>query len=88
MKYDKPLPPVRELLGLAQSVSFPITQGALGQAAQEQGRGKAVLDFLGLYPAGEVFNSKVDFMTRSEELLLFITQDQDTPEERLRSPQD
>jgi hypothetical protein len=45
-------------------------------------------DFLDLFPADEVFESKVDFMTRCEELEMFINQEREMPKEVLRSPQD
>jgi len=74
MKYDKQLPPVRDLLQLAKSVRFPITREMFTQAALQQSADQTMLDFLTLYPTDEVFKSKVDFMTRSEELELLITQ--------------
>jgi hypothetical protein len=87
MQYSKPLPPVRDLLTLSQRVYFPIERRQLSAIATNSGIGGPTLtDFLSVFPAGEVFESRVDFMTRAEELEMLINQERTTPAETLRSP--
>ena len=88
MVYDKKLPPVRDLLSLAQLIKFPEKRRVIEKIAKQAGYSKFLTDFLELFPPEETFISKVDFMTRSEELELLIGQERSMPFEILRSPQD
>ena len=84
-RYD--LPPVRHLLSLASDTQFPATRHDISRNAARWGFTQTMLDFLYLFPENEVFKSRVDFMTRCEELELLLGQERALPKERL-SPQD
>ncbi len=88
MVYNKKLPPVRQLLSLAQHTRFPATRAAAVQVANGLGSPQTVIDFLKLFPSEETFASRDEFMTRCEELELLIGQERAMPTEVLRSPQD
>ena len=85
MAYAKQLPHLRDLLELSHRVSFPADRRLIESRAEGL---DDVADFLEQFPPGEVFSSRVDFMTRCEELEMLINQERSTPEETLRSPQD
>lgn len=87
MKYDEQFPPIRQLLSLAENTQFPATRKEIQVSAAIWGFTNAVIDFLSLFPADEVFESKVDFVTRSELLEMFINQEHEMPKEFLRSSQ-
>ncbi len=76
MVYMKQLPPVRQLLSLAQGIIFPIERNELVHLAKEQGAPASVIDFLKLFPVEEIFNSRTAFMTRCEEMELLISHKQ------------
>ena len=88
MTYEKQLPPIRQLLSLAQQTLFPATRAEIERLAKSVGSPETVIDLLKLFSADETFNSRTDFMTRCEELELFIGQERAMPKEILRSPQD
>lgn len=88
MKYNKQLPPVRNLLTIAKDARFPASRQEVEDIARSWGFTRVMTDFLDLFPADEIFESKVDFMTRCEELEMFINQEREMPKEILRSPQD
>ena len=88
MMYTKKLPPVRQLLNLAQHAQFPATCAELTRLALRLDAPETTIDFLKLYPADELFKSRATFMTRSEELEMLINQEQNTPPEILRGQQD
>lgn len=88
MKYDKPLPPPDQLMLLAKSMEFPAGRSAIIQAAASLGLPGDVTDFLGIFPAREIFENRVDFMTRCEEIVMLMNQEREMPAETLRSPQD
>ena len=88
MVYEKQLPRVRELLHLSRVAKpFPATRKLISSVALRWGMSEAVIDFLKLFPQDLVFNSRAEFITKCEELELFIEQERKIPEERLRSPQ-
>lgn len=88
MTYDKPLPHVRDLLKLTKLAdSFPLTRQQLAETAKKWSLPNEVTDFLQLFPADEVFESRADFATRSEELEMLIYQERESPQEISRSPQ-
>lgn len=87
MAYNKLLPAIRELLELAHNASFPVTRQELVRLSRETGSSKEVTGFLKVFRPDEVFKSRVDFLTRAEELELLLSQERAMPAERLRSPQ-
>lgn len=88
MTYSKRLPPVRNLLTVAKSTHFPAFRQEVKNNAASLGFGGVLTNFLDLFPDYEVFESKVDFMTRCEELEMFINQERRAPKETLHSQQD
>lgn len=88
MSYNKNLPPIRQLLSLANDVQYPSSRKDIDDVAADWGFEDSMIDFLDLFPPDEIFESKVDFMTRCEGLEMLINQAQDMPKEILRSPQD
>lgn len=87
MIYNKPLPAIRELIDLANNAVFPVTLHDLLDLAAEIGSSPEVTDFLSLFQPAATFASRVDFLTRSEELELLLSQERTMPPERLHSPQ-
>lgn len=88
MMYDKQLPRVRELLHLSKVAKpFPASRKTISNIALRWGMSDAVIDFLKLFPPDLVFNSRAEFITRCEELELFIDQERKMPGDRLKSPQ-
>ena len=85
MKYKKQLPPVRHLLSLAQDTLFPVSREEIEQNAPYYGFSDEVVNFLRLFPADEIFSSRVDFMTRCEELEMYLTLQRESPRELLRN---
>lgn len=81
MKYNKQLPPVRNLLTIAKDVHFPASRQEVEDIARSWGFTSVMTDFLDLFPADEIFISKVDFMTRCEELEMLINQEREMPTE-------
>jgi hypothetical protein len=79
MNYVKQHSPVRQLLDLAQHVEFPAMRSEIMLIATGLNSKESLLDFLALFPADEIFNSRVDFMTRSEELEMLISQEKSVP---------
>jgi hypothetical protein len=69
-------------------VQFPASRREIEDIAVDWAFDDLMIDFLDRFPADESFESKVDFMTRCEELEMFINQAQEMPKEMLRSPQD
>lgn len=89
MVYTKQLPKADNLSRLAESAGpFPITAGNLAQKAKSMKFNKSMQDFLRQFPDDEVFESRADFVLRSEELEMLFREERDMPNEVLRSPQD
>ena len=88
MVNETSLPAVRTLLALAQETTFPISAGQLADIAEKQGYDDRILAFLRRFYRDEEFVSKAEFMTRSEEVEMFLEQELTTPMERTRSPDD
>lgn len=88
MKYNKKLPPVRQLFSLATDAHFPATRKEIEDNAVSRGFTNTMTDFLDLFPADEVFENKVDFVTRCEVVEMLINEEREMPKEALRSPQD
>ena len=86
MVYSKQLPAVRDLLGFAKEAHFPATREKLTAIAREEHLPDILIDFLNLFTADEIFTSKVDFMTKCEELEMIIDQERETPKEINRGP--
>jgi hypothetical protein len=85
----KSLPHVDNILWLIRvSAPFPTTAGSVLDRARLWNFSRSTRDFLGRFPADEVFQSRVDLLTRCEELELFLHEERDMPQEHLRSPQD
>lgn len=89
MIYSKPLPRMDSLELLANKLGrFPMTRREVSKTAKNRGFRRSVLDFIKLFPEDETFETRLDFITRCEELELFIREERNLPDERLRSPQD
>lgn len=86
MKQGKQLPSAKELEGLVTGVDFPASSRLLQRAAEDRGLAEHVIAFVSLFPADEVFVDRTDFLTRCEELKLFILEQRKMPKEFLRSP--
>jgi hypothetical protein len=86
MKHNKVLPAVHELLNLANNISFPASRDDIAESAKRSGLPDTMVEFLNLFDAELIFDSKVDFMTRCEELEMFLEQEAETPKEITRGP--
>jgi hypothetical protein len=91
MTYNKQLvkefPRTRYLLELAKEIHFPAAAGTIRRSARNLGYTRQAITFLHLFPAGEIFRSRTDFMTRCSEVAMLIKQERIAPKEVLRSPQ-
>lgn len=85
MTYEKKLPPVRQILKLANMVEFPATCLEVFKTAKRQGFSKNMLDFLSLYKNTNKFSSKAEFITRCEVLEMMINQEKTTPPEIVKT---
>ena len=88
MRYNKPLPPVRYFISLAEDSIFPATCNEIINNATYWGFPKTVIAFLKQFPPEELFESRGDFETRCEELEIFINQEKKMPKEYLKSSED
>jgi hypothetical protein len=86
MEHNKDLPAVHDLLNLANSVRFPASRDDIAESAKRTGLPDAMVEFLDLFDAELIFDSKVDFMTRCEELEMFLEQEAEAPKEITRGP--
>lgn len=83
------LPSEREVKQLeALVVSFPASGKDLQQIAAGARLSPALQEFVAGFAANELFMNHDDLVIRLEELRLFIAEEQDSPKEHLRSPQD
>ncbi len=67
---------------------FPATARRIAFYAKHFGFGRDVITFLHLFRPGEIFASRADFINRSNDLAIFISQAREMPKEILSSPQD
>ena len=88
MRYKQHLPPVRFLLSLAKNTRFPASREEIARNAYDWGFTNTTINFLNLFPSIKVFKSRVNFMTRCEELEMLINEQRRAPREILHSPQD
>lgn len=82
------LPTTTQLVRLAKRGKFPVQRQELEGVARRNGYTTGMIEFLRLFPSDEVFKNRVDFLTRCEELELFMGEERDMPKEVTRSPQD
>lgn len=88
MPYTKKLPATHHLLKLTRNIGFPATAGYAAKLSQDLGLPRELTDFLRSFPRDEIFQSRVDFMTRCEELEILFQQEIDGPPDKLTGPQD
>ena len=86
MEHNKDLPPLHDLLNLANTAHFPSTRDDIAEAAVHAGLPNTLIDFMNLFSPDLIFDSKVDFMTRCEELEMFLEQEAEAPKEITRGP--
>lgn len=80
----KPLPHVDNMPWLVKVVApFPVTAGFILNRAQLWGFSKATQDFLKRFSTNEIFKSRADFLTRCDELDLFLHEERDMHKEYL-----
>lgn len=84
-KQPSPVPSI-ELARLAAAISFPAARRRIVVSAQSMGFPSTVISFLRRFPKGEQFDCAADFMARCEEIELLQHEEQESPEEFLRSP--
>lgn len=84
----KPLPHVDNMLWLLKvAAPFPASAGSILDKAKLWGFSRSTQDFLKRFPTDEIFESHADFLTRCDELELFLHEERDMPMEHLSSPQ-
>lgn len=89
MVYNKQLPHVRDFLRLSRYYRpFPASRDEVVEAAEMAHMDQEMISFLMLFPASAFFKSRVDFLTRCEELEMLINQEREAPKEILHSQQD
>ena len=82
------LPTTTQLIRLAKRGRFPLRRRQLERVARRNGYTSGMIEFLRLFPGDEVFENRAEFLTRCEELELFMDEERDMPKEIARSPQD
>ena len=86
--YAYDLPDMDKITRLAKLVNpFPATARRIAKFAKHYGFSRDVLDFLHYFHPREKFESRADFVTRCDEMELFIREEREMPIELLRSPQ-
>lgn len=87
MKRDIALPRIANIEWLARLAEpFPASIDKLSDLAKHWKFGRNTMDFLRLFPKNEIFESKIEFLTRCEELEMMIREGRNLPAETLRSP--
>lgn len=75
--YTEPLPKAKNIERLVRLAGpFPATAGTVLRTARQGGLDADTLHFLELFPEDEVFVSREDLSTRSEELIFLIKEEQ------------
>ncbi|HVV67104.1 MAG TPA: DUF2795 domain-containing protein [Candidatus Saccharimonadales bacterium] len=75
--YTEPLPKAKNIERLVRAAGpFPATAGAVMETARRRGLDADTLHFLELFPEDEIFESREDLSTRSEELIFLIKEEQ------------
>lgn len=83
------LPEIEELYDFIDSVSaYPVSAGDLAQLAVAEGSGRRVIDFYRSFPSDQIFPSKEDLSSRSEQVQIMSAEESEQPWEALRSPQE
>lgn len=89
MIYTEPLPRAADIIRLGRAIdSFPVNRLDIERIARQHGTGVDVVHFLGLFPEDEAFQSRQEFLARSDELLFLIREEERAEAESLLSPQD
>lgn len=85
--YTKQLPSLRDMERLSTLVrSYPATRAHIVRVARMWNFRPEVISFLRQFPADELFDSRIDFVTRTEEVALLIRQEWESPKEFLLNP--
>ncbi len=71
-----PVPKEHQIYTLAKATSFPASKEELELSARRMGFKSLADYFLKLFPYGEIFDSRSDFIDRCEELELLIDIDE------------
>lgn len=84
------LPTLSDLSHIACSVdSYPTSTEKIAKCAKKLGHKQSVIDFINLFndTHRDVFDTRVDFYTRSAELILLIHEEYEQPKEALLNAQ-
>lgn len=85
--YTKQLPNLRDMERLSTLVrSYPVTRAQIVRVARMWNFRPEVVSFLRQFPADQLFDSRIDFVTRTEEVSLLIRQEWESPKEFLLNP--
>ncbi len=85
--YTKQLPNLRDMERLSTLVrSYPANRAQIVRVARMWNFRPEVISFLRQFPADELFDSRIDFVTRTEEVALLIRQEWESPKEFLLNP--
>ncbi|HEU4966522.1 MAG TPA: hypothetical protein VFT53_03495 [Candidatus Saccharimonadales bacterium] len=75
-----------QLRSIAAAVSFPATRREIILSAWAMSYPQAVTNLLRRFPKGALFDCAADFIARCEDIELLQHEEQEAPEEFLRSP--
>lgn len=89
MAYSHRLPSTKDIIWLSKLVtSYPVTRRQVVRTARMWNFKNEVISFLRQFPAEEVFESRADFVNRSEDAAVLIRQEWESPKETATSYKD
>ncbi len=71
-----PLPKENQIYSLAKATSFPASKEELELNARRMGFIELAANFLKVFPYGQIFNTRSDFIDRCEEMEIFTDIDE------------
>lgn len=85
--YNKRIPDMHDIVRLSTLVrNYPTTRAEIVRIARMWNFKPEVVSFLRQFPPNELFDTRTDLVTRSEELSLLIRQEWESPHEFLLNP--
>lgn len=82
MNYDKRLPDINEILRLSTLVRpYPTTRREVVRVARMWSMPESVISFLRQFPADEVFDARIDLVSRCQDLANLIRHQWEVPKQ-------
>ncbi len=89
MNYTNRLPSEKDIIWLSKlATSYPVTRREILRIARMWNFKPEVISFLRLFSPDQQFDTRTDFVTRTEHLAMLIRQEWEAPHETAQSTQD